>query len=46
LGSESTLGMVDALLSLSGCRLDLVRALLRTFGADAVPNDGNSRIRR
>ena len=46
LGSESALGLVDALLTLSGCRLDLVRTLLRTFGADAVPNDTNSRIRR
>ena len=42
LGAESALSMVDALLSLSGCRLDLVRTLLRTFGTDTVPNDGNS----
>ena len=36
LGSASASGIVDALLTLGGCRLDLVRNLLRTFGPEAA----------
>ena len=40
--SQSVLGLADALLRLSGCRLDRVRTLLGTFRADAVPSDANA----
>ena len=37
--SESALRVVDALLSLSGCRLDSVRTVLRTLGPDDMRSD-------
>jgi hypothetical protein len=42
LGSDSSAGVVDALLVLAGRRLDCVRSLLATVGPDAVPIAANA----